>query len=122
MSVPWLVRQTRAEAMGLCVRCGGELDADGCAACRQDRTAIQDRLRDERLATGLCRCGRPRAEDRKQCPACLEWDRTRLALRVRGTRPVMRPVAVRGGQGHEEARQDEQRMMDRASGPRRSGA
>jgi hypothetical protein len=114
VTVPWPIRQARAEAAGLCVRCGGELDSEsGCPGCVEAATVKVEARREEYVAGGLCRCGRGRAEGRKQCAGCLEWDRERLALRVRGTRPAIRPVAVQGGHQADEVRSTEQRLMDR---------
>lgn len=115
--IPWLVRRTRAESLGQCVRCGGELDAEGgCPGCTEAYTTKQEVRREEYAEAGLCRCGRPRAEARKQCPACLAADRDyKRTAWANGTRPAMRPVAVRGGQGHEGARRVEQGLMDRAT-------
>jgi hypothetical protein len=76
VTVAWLIRQTRAEARGLCVRCGGELDEEGgCAECRQDYREQKADAREQRVEEGWCRCGRHRAADRQQCEPCLAADR-----------------------------------------------
>jgi hypothetical protein len=75
VTVSWLHRQTRAEAMGRCVRCGDELTAEGCPGCAEVANVKQDERRDQHAAEGRCRCGRVRAEGRQQCPPCLAADR-----------------------------------------------
>ena len=80
---PWIVRQARAEGRWECVRCADELDADGtCAGCREAARDRQDDLRDARERERLCRCGRARADGRRQCRPCLELDAAYKRARV----------------------------------------
>ena len=79
---PWYQRLLRAEARGECVRCGDELDRDGCATCRADQRDAQDGRRERYVSQGLCRCGAAPVEPgRLHCAGCLAWDRDRVSLR-----------------------------------------
>lgn len=86
----WADRAARARQAQRCVRCGDPCLADMCPECALVVLDKQATRRELYAEAARCRCGRPRAEDRKQCPTCLAADasRERWRERVKSAKPA----------------------------------